>query len=219
MLILIALREFRGAALLAVGNVSDLSGHRSMLKRAELVLKYLMKCIDSMKQMQESELHLTVQETLRNEIKGTPSIMLFPDDVIDLPCDPVKSVRGTTLLYNPNSTRIGRLPKRKILHSNYCQETSEQDVSEMSRFIDTKQTWRTRCTTIPTREESILDMKVKHEISNISESFDLTSMFFLFTIKYVSLVPYNNLFFFYEFFTRSFGRALYTGRNAEIYSI
>ncbi|XP_046641800.1 uncharacterized protein LOC124327034 [Daphnia pulicaria] len=172
----LALREFRGAALLAVGNVSDLSGHRSMLKRAELVLKYLMKCIDSMKQMQESELHLTVQETLRNEIKGTPSIMLFPDDVIDLPCDPVKSVRGTTLLYNPNSTRIGRLPKRKILHSNYCQETSEQDVSEMSRFIDTKQTWRTRCTTIPTREESILDMEVKHEISNISESFDLTNL-------------------------------------------
>ena len=171
---MIALREFRGAASLAVGNVSDLSGHRSMLKRAELVLKYLMKCIDSMKQMQGSELHLTVQETLRNEINGTPSILLFPD-VVDLTCDPTK--RATTL-YHPNSTRIGRLLRRKILHSNHCQETSEQDLSEMSRFVDTKQSWRSRCTTIPTREESILNIETKHEISNISESFDLTSRFF-----------------------------------------
>ena len=174
---MIALREFRGAASLAVGNVSDLSGHRSMLKRAELVLKYLMKCIDSMKQMQGSELHLTVQETLRNEINGTPSILLFPD-VVDLTCDPTKSGRGATTLYPPNSTRIGRLLRRKILHSNHCQETSEQDLSEMSRFVDTKQSWRSRCTTIPTREESILNIETKHEISNISESFDLTSRFF-----------------------------------------
>ncbi|XP_057376262.1 uncharacterized protein LOC130697379 [Daphnia carinata] len=171
----LALAEFRGASVLAVGNVSDLSGHRSMLKRAELVLKYLMKCIDAMKQIQESELHFTVQETLRNEAKSKSSIMLFPEDVIDLPCDPTKSGRGiTSCLYT--STRIGRLPKRKILHSEYCEE-AEQDLSEMSHFIDTKQTWRTRCTTIPTPEDLLPDSEKERDgISFVSETFDLTNL-------------------------------------------
>ncbi|KAI9561728.1 hypothetical protein GHT06_012689 [Daphnia sinensis] len=172
----LALSEFRGASLLAVGNVSDLSGHRSMLKRAELVLKYLMKCIDAMKQIQESELHFSVQETLRNEAKSKSSIMSFPEDVIDLPCDPMKSGRGITSCLH-TSARIGRLPKRKILHSEYCEEV-EQDLSEMSRFIDTKQTWRTRCTTIPTPEDLFPESENEHadRISCVSETFDLTNL-------------------------------------------
>lgn len=108
-----------------------------MLKRAELVLKYLMKCIDAMKQIQDSEVHFSVRETPRNEVKNKSSIMLFPEDVIDdfdLPCDPTKSGRGITTLSLPTSTRIGRLPKRKILHSQYCEE-AEQDLSEMSRLF------------------------------------------------------------------------------------
>lgn len=171
----LALSEFRGASLLAVGNVSDLSGHRSMLKRAELVLKYLMKCIDAMKQIQESESHFSVQETLRNEVNSKSSIMLFPEDVIDLPCDPTKSGRGIISCLH-TSTRIGRLPKRKIFHSEYCEE-AEQDVSEMSRFIDTKQTWRTRCTTIPTPEDLFSDSEKEYDrISCVSETFDLTNL-------------------------------------------
>lgn len=145
-----------------------------MLKRAELVLKYLMKCIDAMKQIQESESHFSVQETLRNEVNSKSSIMLFPEDVIDLPCDPTKSGRGIISCMH-NSTRIGRLPKRKIFHSEYCEE-AEQDVSEMSRFIDTKQTWRTRCTTIPTPEDLFSDSEKEYDrISCVSETFDLTS--------------------------------------------
>lgn len=174
---MIALREFRGAALLAVGNVSDLSSHRSMLKRAELVLKYLMKSIDAMRQMQDSELP-SLEETLRHEIKATPSFMFFPDDVIDLPCDPTKSEQGTTTLFLPNSTRIGRLPKRKILHSKYCEET-EQDLIEMTQFVNTTQPWRTRCVTMSAQEKSLLEVEPQpDELSNNSETFDLTSIYF-----------------------------------------
>lgn len=148
-----------------------------MLKRAELVLKYLMKSIDAMKQMQDSELP-SLEETLRHEVKTTPSFMFFPDDVVDLPCDPTKSEQGITTLLLPNSTRIGRLPKRKIRHSKYCEET-EQDLVEMTQFVDTTQPWRTRCVTMP-QEKLLLDIEpLPNELSNDSETFDLTSIYFL----------------------------------------
>ena len=148
-----------------------------MLKRAELVLKYLMKSIDAMKQMQDSVMPLSVQETLRNEVKATQqSILLFPEDVVDLPCDPTQSEQCTTLLLC-NSTRIGRLPRRKIQHSNFCHDM-EDDLSEMSRFIDTTQPWRTRCTTVLASESLNETEPLPVDLSSHSESFDLTSIFF-----------------------------------------
>lgn len=151
--------------MLAVGNVSDLSSHRSMLKRAELVLKYLMKSIDTMKQMQDSQVSL--HETLRHEIKPALSCMFFPDDVVDLPCDPTKSEK-TTSFFLPNSTKIGRL-KRRIDNSKHQLVETEHDCTEMTHFVNTTQPWRARNSTAPHKEQ------LKEEETNLSESFDLTS--------------------------------------------
>ncbi len=210
-----ALQEFRGSALLTVGNVSDLSNHRSMLKRAELVLKYLIKSIDAMKQMQDSVMPHSMQETLRNEEKATHSILLFPEDVIDLPCDPTNSVQQCTTLLLGNSTRIGRLPKRKIQHSNVFNQETEKDLSEMSRFIDTTQPWRTRTTSILTSEESLNETEpLPVDLSSQSESFDLTSTFYFFVFP---SGPKKSKYIFSYF--RSFGGAVNFRKNYDFYSI
>ena len=141
-----------------------------MLKRAELVLKYLVKSVDAMKQMQDSNLPL--EETLMNEVHSPPSVMLFPDDVINLPCDPTKNEHSTTMILS-NSTRIGRLPKRKIQNLKSFSEAG-QDFSEMSRFIDTTQPWRTRSTMLLLQNDSQVNVHQRDDVSENVETFDLT---------------------------------------------
>lgn len=173
-MLFLGIREFKGAVQLTLDNISDLSSHRSMLKRAELVLKYLMKSIDVMKQMQDSEQFPSVSETLRNTVIAAPSILAFPENISGLPYDVSNTKIQSTLPFSQSRSRIGRTPRRKIQRSQDQQETAG-NLAEVTRFVDTTQPWRTRCTSVAAQEDPLLEDSVSESLPPVEETFDLTS--------------------------------------------
>ena len=179
-LVFLALNEFRGAYHLTMDNISDLSSHRSMLKRAELVLKYLMKSIDTMKIMQDSEiLQSFVTETFRNNTTRPPPSLItdFPDSVNDLPRDPT-TLQDTVCM---SRTLIGgRTPKNRLTVHLEEASTSDQN-TDVKSFIEDGQPWRTRCSVrlCSTDEGLNFDSITSQNCSvNRLETFDLTGNFF-----------------------------------------
>lgn len=147
-----------------------------MLKRAELVLKYLMKCVDTMKQMQDFEEFPSVDETLRNTVAVAPSFLAFPDSVRDLPMDVTDGQLQATQLCQTRLRIGGRTPKHKIQR----QLGTEVKAEDMTPFINTTQLWRTRCVTSETIEDNPLHLDSTTEVPPpVEESFDLTSTTFI----------------------------------------
>ena len=162
-------------------NISDLSSHRSMLKRAELVLKYLMKSIDAMKVMQDSEiLQSFVTETLRNHTVKTPPFITaaFPDSVIDLPHDPA-TIRDTVCLSN---TLIGgRTPKNRLSSEAIPKTlTKGYQNTDVKSFIDDGKPWRTRSVRLCSTEEGLVFDSITSQNCSVNqhETFDLTGKVF-----------------------------------------
>jgi hypothetical protein len=150
-----------------------------MLKRAELVLKYLMKSIDTMKIMEDSEiLQSFMTETFRNDAtRSAPSLITtFPDSVNDLPHDPT-TLQDTVYTVCMSRTLIGgRTPKNRLPVHLEEASTSDQN-TDVKSFIDDGQPWRTRCSVrlCSTDEGLNFDSITSQNCSvNQLETFDLT---------------------------------------------
>ena len=191
---------------MTVGNISDLSSHRSMLKRAELVLKYLMKSIDIMKQMQDSQEFPSLTETLRNTVVAAPSFIAFPENVSDLPFDSSQIQMQNTLAHQRMCrSLIGRTPKHKIQRS---QDNGgiEGNIEELSRFIDTTQPWRTK-TLLVTEDAFNFESASEATVQNgQNETFDLTGIkVFLYKFRYFIVINLDIV------LIRSVGKTFYAG--------
>lgn len=168
-----ALKEFNGAAILTLENISDLRSHRSLLKRAELVLKYLMKGIDSLRKLQDSDLLSSFTNSFQGSRIDPPSVAMdFPESINDLPIDPTRTENAHSILWR--STLIGRNPSRKLQKTiNYSR--SDDNIREMERFVNIKKPWRTRTSTLSRSIKSTESgVQPSEENFNLVASLDLT---------------------------------------------
>lgn len=140
------------------------------MKRAELVLKYFMKGIDGLKRLQDSELLSSFSGSFQKSHEDAPSIAIeFPESIDDLPFDPTRNDFVTSTL--SRSTLIGRNPSRKLQKTiNYSH--TKDNLREMERFVNVKQPWRTRTSTLA-RPIKTLESDTQPSRENVA-SLDLT---------------------------------------------
>lgn len=174
----LALREFKGAVGLTLRNISDLRSHRSMMKRAEILLKYIMKSVDTLKQLQDSDLaQLTsdfagsINQKDDTKVLTLDSVLSFPEVVSQLPFDPSDDDRVAA-----SKSKIGCTPRKKKHPQRSCDLTQleTRNASEMTRFISHSQPWRTRFGAFLLAEEETAEMDSPKYISKISLNSDVS---------------------------------------------
>lgn len=152
-----------------------------MMKRAEILLKYLMKSSDVVRRMQDSELAdstlpvTSFVQDLASVVVATPG-PTFPANVSVLPIDQT-TPRGLS------HTKIGRTPNNRRGGRSTCEPTAvwvDDDtagLAEITRFASTTQPWRTRCTTFAPSQITFGSDSEASQTASLkmtSETFDLT---------------------------------------------
>ena len=171
-----ALDEFRGAFTSTLDSISDLQSHRSMLKRADILLKYLMKSIDAAKRLQDSELAESVADSTMKGVNTIASTMLtFPEHVSALPIDKTINRSRNTLPRN----KIGHTPNRQVRQALIRNiPIDDNTLAEITGFIPATQPWRTRCSFIPRNISCEWNSsESQSQLKPNPETFDLTGKF------------------------------------------
>ena len=168
-----------------------------MIKRAEILLKYIVKSVDTLKQRQDSDmaqltsvsLAPTTPNSITNEVKtqSLHSLLPFPDTIDGLPFDPTSDDDRI----QKEKSKIGCTPRkrtknRNVHRSREMNELEARNTVEMTRFISHSQPWRSRCGAFLLEEEESENMDSPKYISRVTldsevsddsiSTFDLTGM-------------------------------------------
>ena len=149
-----------------------------MMKRAEILLKYIMKSIDNMKQLQDSdmaqltsEFAVSINQKDNTKTQTLGSLLSFPELVSQLPFDPSDDDKVAL-----SKSKIGCTPRKKKHLQRSCDpsQLETRNASEMTRFISHSQPWRTRFGAFLLAEEETAEMDSPKYISKISVNSDVS---------------------------------------------
>ena len=151
-----------------------------MMKRAEILLKYIMKSVDTLKQLQDSDMAQVTSEfagsTCQKDETRAPtlgSLLSFPEVVSQLPFDPSDDDRVAL-----SKSKIGCTPRKKKHPQRSCDlsQLESKNPSEMTRFISHSQPWRTRFGAFLLAEEETAEMDSPKYINKVSLNSDVSDV-------------------------------------------